>query len=255
MTATPESTHKTRIEEMHVSGFLEKRFGGAIPSLTFIEGGEGSQAFSFETGGKDLILRVNTESWSFGKDSYAHTHFSAGVPIPEIIEMGQLDEKYHYAISERAAGRRLDTLRPEEYRVVVPKLLRVLDAIHVADVSATSGYGQWDGKGVGEMGSWREYLKSVNRWAEPAHGPGLFETSFLERDVWEPAYAELLRLIPYCSEERALVHGDFGFDNAFSDGKDITAVIDWGSGKYGDPLYDAAWLCFWTQSPEFREFV
>ena len=80
----------------------------------------------------------------------------------------------------------------------------------------------------------------------------LFETTFLEKDFWDIAYARLAELVPLCPEERSLVHGDYGFDNVLSDGAKITGVIDWGGSKYGDFLFDVAWLSFWSREIDYK---
>jgi hygromycin-B 4-O-kinase len=51
--------------------------------------------------------------------------------------------------------------------------------------------------------------------------------------------------VPRCPETRRLVHGDFGSNNVlYADGR-ITAVLDWDSAKYGDPLLDIAGAYYW----------
>jgi len=39
----------------------------------------------------------------------------------------------------------------------------------------------------------------------------------------------------------------------FSDGKKITGIIDWELSKYGDFLYDVAWLSFWETEIDYAE--
>ena len=90
---------------------------------------------------------------------------------------------------------------------------------------------------------------------EPKDAPSLFETTILEKDVWEKVYNEILRLIQYCPEDRKLIHGDYGFDNVFSDGENITGVIDWGEVKYGDFVYDWAWLSYWSKKHYYRDLL
>jgi hygromycin-B 4-O-kinase len=43
------------------------------------------------------------------------------------------------------------------------------------------------------------------------------------------------------------VHGDFGSYNLMTDGRRITAVIDWDRALFGDPLYETANLLFWRE--------
>jgi hygromycin-B 4-O-kinase len=56
-------------------------------------------------------------------------------------------------------------------------------------------------------------------------------------------------LLPFCPEDRHLVHGDFGFDNVLVEDGHVTGVIDWQNARFGDGLYDVAWLDFWPDPP------
>ncbi|MDP2788546.1 MAG: aminoglycoside phosphotransferase family protein [bacterium] len=250
------STHKTKIEQQVVLSFLEQYFNVPISDLVFIEGGEGSQAFSFSTNNKTYVIRVNTRDDSFKHDNYAYEHFHSNkLPIPKIIEIGKLDDKYYFAISEKVGGKKIDAFSEEEQAVIKPKLLEILDIVHSTDISSTSGYGGWDNTGNGHYESWSTFLKSLKKWVEPKDTPSLFETTILEKEVWEKVYNEILKLVQYCPEERHLVHGDYGFDNVFSDGKNITGVIDWGEAKYGDFIYDCAWLSYWSKKHYYRDLL
>src|SRR5207249_1974221 len=49
-------------------------------------------------------------------------------------------------------------------------------------------------------------------------------------------------LLPRCPEERQVVHGDYGYDNVLAEHGRVTGVLDWEALRYGDPLYDVAYL-------------
>ena len=250
------SSHKTKIEQEIVRSFLENYFKSLIKDLEYIEGGEGSQAFSFSINGKEYIIRANTRDDNFKHDNYAYTYFnSSRLPIPEIIEIGKIDDTYFYAISGKVKGKKIDDFSEEEKESIRPKLLEVLDIIHATDISSTSNYGGWDDLGNGHHESWSSFLKSLRKWVEPKNAPSLFETTILEKEVWKNVYNEILKLIEYCPEDRYLIHGDYGFDNVFSDGENITGVIDWGEAKYGDFIYDWAWLSYWSTNHYYRDLL
>jgi hygromycin-B 4-O-kinase len=86
----------------------------------------------------------------------------------------------------------------------------------------------------------------------------MFETTFLERGVFDRNYAAMEDLLDRCPEERFLVHGNYGFGNLLARGAEITAVLDWIDAKYGDFLFDVAWLDFWGIGDDwagrFREY-
>lgn len=192
---------------------------------------------------------------NFEKEAFiARLLASSGIPMPPIVSIGRLGE-LHYAISLKAAGMPLDQLAPTEFAALVPELIRVLDAIHAVDVGATDGYGVIGDDGRGLFPTWRRYIEAIREegpdWEFYGKWHRLFEASFLEREVFDLLYARMTRLLDHCPEERALVHGNFGFGNALArDGK-ITAVLDWIDAKYGDFLFDIARLDFWAVGASF----
>jgi hygromycin-B 4-O-kinase len=206
-----------------------------------------SQAFSFQTNEGSFVIRVNIHSTSFHKDKYAFEHFATKeIPIPEIIQIGKLDDVYSFAISKKAEGKHINDLTEDEYNITLPDLLRVMDAIHAVDIRNSLGYGKWNLEGNGEFSTWKDFIIAVNRFPDKEN---LFETSFLEKETWQRIYSQIEKLSEFCSDEKYLVHGDYGNSNVRSDGMKITGVFDWEHSCYGDPLYDIAWLTFWQKKP------
>jgi hygromycin-B 4-O-kinase len=60
-------------------------------------------------------------------------------------------------------------------------------------------------------------------------------------------------LLNSCPQERYLVHGDYGFGNLLAANGQVTAVLDWLNARYGDFLYDVAWLDFWDSGRGYRD--
>lgn len=239
---------KTKINQEEVITFLKSNFNKEITMFTSIKGGESSQAFSFDVDDESFVIRVNRDLSAFEKDKYSFVNFhSKFIPIPEVIKIGTFNEKYHYAISRKVEGRTLDMLSDVEYGEIFPELISILDIVHSIDISKTYGFGKWEADGSVEAQTWKEYVLNVKNYVLATESkPSLFETSFLEKDLWEEVYERIKELLIYCPEERYLVHGDYGSDNVISDNGKITGVIDWAGAKYGDFLYDVAWLNFWN---------
>ena len=132
----------------------------------------------------------------------------------------------------------------------MPALVETLDAIHAVDVSAAVGYGTFGDDGQGLFPSWHAYLTAIRDEEADGeyygHWHALFATTVLERDVFDHIYKTMTRLLVLCPEVRALVHGDYGFGNVLVHVGRISAVLDWINAKYGDFLYDIAWLDFWS---------
>lgn len=245
-------TIKPLVEQHEVRALLEARFG-SVADISPIAGGELSRAFSFAADGRDYVIRFNRSAAGFAWDRYAWQHFAApGIPIPRIVAIDQVRDVY-VAISERAAGGHLWSLPPHEHQRLLPAALDVLDRIHGIDVRDGQGFGNWTAPEAGRYESWRAYVAAIiEDEAEGFHQGwhALFRDSFLERDLFERVYARMMRLAERCPQDRAVLHGDYGYDNVLTDGDRITGVVDWGSIAYGDPLYDVAWVGFWPVGQE-----
>lgn len=246
------STRKTQVDARIVLEFLRKKFDRNIISIDPLEGGEMSQAFSFNAGSGKFVIRVDTEIKAFEKDKFAFEHFASNkIPIPEVIRLGRLDQKYYYAITKKAEGQTLDKLSEKEARKILPQLIQALDEIHNVYIRDLK-YGDWGADGDAWFNTWREYILSINneKWFEWGD---LFKNSFMEKEVFAKAYDKIEKIVEYCPEQRYLVHGDYGFNNLLADGEKITGVLDWGESKYGDFLYDVAWLGFWTRNIDYEK--
>ncbi len=55
----------------------------------------------------------------------------------------------------------MDELNTNEFELIVPSLIEMLDAIHRVDISKMEGYGPFDEKGTGLYSSWADSLRSV----------------------------------------------------------------------------------------------
>src|SRR6476661_1578572 len=147
-----------------IRAILREHFAGEVGALQPLAGGEFSRAFAFESAGRAYVIRFSDSVLAdevYAKDEYAWRRFaSPALPIPRVVARGRA-ERGGFAISERAAGRRVAELSADERAALVPSLLDTLDAIAGADVRGSRGYGPWDAEGNGEAASWRGYLAAV----------------------------------------------------------------------------------------------
>lgn len=205
-------------------------------------------------------MRFNQDNMgaNFPKEAFiAGRIASPHIPIPRIVHVGRLQE-LHYSITVKVPGRPLDQHSPTEYAQLLPEIMQTLDAIHHVDVSHwPPHYGVFDNQGVGLSADWRSYLASIREEEEDWDFMGkwhiLFDTTFLERDVFDSIYSEMSRLLDNCPEERYLVHGGYGFSNVIAHEGSITGVLDWIGAKYGDFMHDVAWLDFWAPEAQHGE--
>ncbi len=231
---------------------LREQFADEVEGVRPLARGTFSRGFAFAAGGREYVVRLSAAphaAEAFAKDDYAWRHFaSPALPIPRVVAIGRTADG-HFAIGERVAGRTLDALPPAERRALLPAALDTLDAIARTDVRASRGYGPWDGAGRGRFATWRDFLAARGQIEDAGFGrdvPALGRHPAAEREVHEAGYRRMLQLAAHCPEEHALLHRDYNFANILTDGRRITGVIDWAQACYGDPLYDVAWLGWWT---------
>lgn len=227
--------------------FVRSRFG-AVRDFAGIGNGEWSRAYALRRGDEELIIRFSAIDEDFRKDRLAMQFGSSRLPIPEIIEIGETEGGF-YAVSRRASVRFLDDCDEGKLRALLPGLCQAWDAMREADLSATTGYGIWDGDGLASHLSWRDALLAVAHDREGDRIHGWWDrllSSPTGSGPFEEALARLGQLVDFCPEERHLIHSDLLNFNVLVDGDRISAVIDWGCGMYGDFLYDLAWFTYWA---------
>lgn len=252
------TTIKPDLTEQQIRTLLQRYFDPPIAQLTPIAGGHISRTVSFRCADADYILRLakGVSGTNFAKEAYISQRLTGTpIPVPTIKHLGRFEGVW-FAISNKLPGVTLDSLPPTAYDRLTPAVIQTLDAIHQIALPDQSGYGPFDSQGVGLSSTWPAYLRTVideededgfyGRWHT------LFEQTFLERNLFERIYDHLLQGLAYCPAARYLVHGDYGFNNLLVDGDRVTGVLDWGEAKYGDFLYDVAWLDMWSPGTGYQ---
>lgn len=238
----------TPLDVAHVSEFLASLLGRQVSGVEPVGQGEWSAAFAFRWRENDLVVRFSERREDFEKDRWASRFNGAHLPIPRIIEIGDAFGGF-FAISDRARGRYLDHLDGAELRTHLPALFATLDAARNLDLTDTTGYGTWglDNKGV--FSSWSEALLAVGRDSPHDRTAGWRErllSSPAGAATFERGYRYLEESVAACPAERHLIHADLLNFNVLVEGGKISALLDWGSGMYGDFLYDVAWFAYWA---------
>ena len=234
--------------------FLRERFGRAV-EIAVMRPGEWSVAYSVRTADGDLVARFGAYDEDFEKDAFAARYSSQTLPVPRILEWGPALGGF-YAVAPRMNGEHIDGLDEARMRRVLPSVFAALDAMRAVDLSAASGFGGWRADGRTSHSSWREWLLGFVNEPATRGAPGWRE---LLRDLpstarsFEESYERLVQLADPCPEVRNLFHDDLINRNVLVDDDRVTAVLDWGSSKYGDFLYDIANLVFYKPwFPQWR---
>lgn len=235
--------------------FLQSKYGISNYNVQKLGAGVWSYAYLFEQDGVKKVIRWGDVPDNFERDAFASRFNSSGLPIPRILDIGEHLGKF-YAISPYVSGSFLEELLPEDLKSTLPSLRLMLQKLRSTDISFTQGYGFFDNQGTGSHNSWKEFLLDdknesngslIHGWKE------ILQASEMGMSAYDNLWNKFRALIDFCPEDRRLVHSDTVNRNVLAEKGEITAVLDWGSGFIGDPLYDIAWIKFcepWT--PYFK---
>ncbi|RAP76829.1 hypothetical protein DL346_09770 [Paenibacillus montanisoli] len=216
---------------------------GSLSEWAPVAEGEESQAFSIRFGEDECILRVNRSAEGFRQDDFCYRHFSSrDLPIPEIVNIGELDGEYAYCVSRRAPGVTLQDLPFSDLPSVTGPVMRVMESIAGTNIAGTKGFGPFDENGIGRFANWRDFIMNITNSSQ--YDWGAVKLLIVDQRI-ESYFRAVEAFAPRCPEVRQLVHGDFGSNNVLTDDGLITGVIDWSEAMFGDPLYDVANIFFW----------
>lgn len=236
---------KPTLETSEVEDMLSHYFGSDVTGVTSLEGGNLSAVFSFSVFAKEYVIKFNELEGSFETERFISDLLtSQEIPFPSCLEQGKY-KSFTYLISEKISGFILAKCSPEQQRQLLPGVIQLLARMNRVEIGKTHGYGLINKKGDGTHNSWKEHVMAIN--AEDQTGTfwegwySLFQTSCLEKDVFDECYNRLLAYSTYNEPHRYFIHGDFHQFNILSDGQRITGIIDTNS-KYGDFLVDLATL-------------
>lgn len=248
------------VEPAQVLALLNQHFHAPILDLTPMEGGQVARTFSFRVQEQEYILRFNLDRMmasNFPKEAYVVRKLAGtGLPLAPLLHVGCLGE-LHFAISRKLPGKMLQEHTPQEVRALLPQILELLEMAQSVDTSETQGYGVFDFQGRGEDASWQASLLKIadeederdyfGKWH------GLFEETFLERDLFEGIYQRMKELLVFCPQERTLLLSTFTTRNLLAQDGKITAVLDLLDARYGDRVYDIVAMDFWWSPLGIRD--
>jgi len=220
--------------------------GEKVKNIIPINSGIISKSYFFDTDKKKYVIRFSNKKTDFEKDLYAYNNFaSVGLPIPKIIKNGVVGKNEYYSVSERCVGNIIDDLPDSFQYKLLPQVVKLQYYIKSVKIDINLGFGLWsNGKAV--FKTWKTYLLDVEDKAR------LFIPEVDQGNIM--AIFKILKAnVKYLPNDTYLIHGDLGFNNVLSDGKSLTGIIDWGDSKYGDFVYDIAWLIFWASEIPYYE--
>jgi len=228
------------------AAFLTQRFGD-VREIVRLQGGEWSTAFGFSAGGQDLVARFGQHAEDYAKDRSASAWSRPDLPIPRVIELGDAFGR-SFAVSERVRGVALDALVAGEWAKILPALFRGLDALRQVELPG-SGFGSWRAADhCAPHPRWHDFLLSLATRDDPRilGWRDALATVPAAAAAFDASCERFAQLVAACPEIRGIVHADLLAGNVLVDGERLAGVFDWGNSLAGDPLYDVAWLVFWS---------
>lgn len=246
----PESERHHQLARSDVAAFLADRGWRGVSNIEPITHGEWSRAFSFavQDQSQEYVVRFSALNDDFLKDQLAARYASPKLPIPRLLDVGQIDPQNYYAISERVRGAYLDDLNVDGLRAVLPSVFDAIDGMREADISATRGFGVWDPTGHAPNASWPDALLAIGTDTTGSRIAGwrrALEESPTGAQAFDAALDRLCHFAQDLPNARHLIHSDLLNFNVLVVRDRIAAVLDWGSAMYGDWLWDVAWFVFW----------
>lgn len=251
-------TIKPNIGVADVERIVRECTGETPANVTRLSSGQIAATFECVVVGRSRIVQFNKPHMaaSLSKERFFGDRLrGAGVPLRRVITEGEFDGT-RYTIAEKAPGRMLSALEPARFRAALPSVFRTLAGISSVDMRDTDGFGWFDAAGHGPDAGWKAHLRRVAE-EEPGMFFGnwhrLFETTFLERDRYDAYFARMTELLDAISVPRLLVHGGFGYGNVLVEDDAVTVVLDWQDARFGDPLFDLAYMDFWPSGHDLTE--
>lgn len=252
----PLSQTPSPMSPEHVTSLAQRALKANVTQLQMLRPGGWSTVYAFCANGRDYVIRFSMVAEDFERDSYAARFASPYLPIPKVVALDAYNDMY-YAISERLPGTFLDDLDSEGMDRLLPSLLEALTGMRAVDTSRTSGYGNWDATGNAPYRTWHEFLLSVENDDPGERGSGWRDklaSSTTGTVPYEECLARMTELFDRIPEARHVVHSDLLNYNVLVQDGEISGIIDWGCGFYGDHLYDVAWFAFWAPwYPQWRD--
>jgi len=226
---------------------------GPVSRIEPADDGSFNAVFRVVVADRGLYVRINHDRDAYPRELCAYRLAAAsGMPVPKIVgylpDVPTIDAAM--LVLGEIEGESLDTasLSDNARRRVYEHAGAMLHRLHEAPVD---GYGMLtvrDGMLRGESASWRDYWLVDNpydRNLEDIARDGL---------VSGAVYARVEAAIEaMCAAEigpARLLHNDFTGVHIFTDGRNVTGVIDFGNALAGDPRYDIAMARYFRDALE-----
>jgi len=225
-----------------LNDLIAKNFGRQPKDLLLVGRGEISTTYSFGVGSKKYIIRLAGKDTGFKNDRFIAKFSSDKLYIPATLYMGRIEDNF-YSITQKCPGHLIDDFDYNNRVNLLSDFIKVTHHFHSLSINSTSGFGPLDDNGNGVFNSWLDFLSNLSQGS----------SSFWPRDYFFRQNQKIIISLKFIPSIRQLVHGDYGFNNVFASHGSISGIIDWSDAKYGDFVYDIAYLSFWSKSIDYSK--
>lgn len=229
-----------------VAGAVARALGERPASIEHVPTGEYNTVYRCELASGTVYFKAFGEEQILLDSTLYRLTAEAGVPGPELlaVEFDRTTFPEPFEIVRAAEGAMLDALRdPFVSRDCVPDLARVLHLLHGIPVT---GFGWLEADGL-RSGELRARYGSESELIVKDFGALAYLT---ERGLIDDATTDRVRArqaegaAMFAGGRSVLLHNDLGTDHIFVDPNTarVTALIDWGDTRLGDPVWEFASL-------------
>jgi aminoglycoside phosphotransferase (APT) family kinase protein len=238
-----------------VAAIVEHHLGSGPRRIAANGGGLTNHVFSVDHAAGPLIVRMNEapdkiddflkEQWAIAR---AH---DAGVPVPEVLEVGMQAVPHPYMISRRVRG---ENARVHRHRRTVLQQMGHFGAL--INAIPTAGFGQtfdWSHNRLSHNDSWDDFLA---REFDIESRLDLLRRQRMIPAAQAKALRAILASLPPKLLRSRLNHGDMRPKNVLADERgNVTAIIDWEDCCANPPFWDLSIALHDLSIDEKRAYV
>jgi hygromycin-B 4-O-kinase len=240
-----DTSVKPKINTDEVNVLLEELFEYPIRKIEEAPTGKIKKVYFFEYKNKAYVIRFSKDNKEFNFEKYLQeTLEGSNFPLAKLLYTGSFNN-YYYAVSEKVEGAAINTLNERQLKDAMPNIKEALTKLHSIDITASEGYGWLDNNRNGLFNTFTEFLEGFFSKDQEGFWEGwyvLFESNFLDYELFNFLYKKMMEFAPYCEKRRYLAHTDFHYNNLIINNSKIAAIIDWGGVSYLDYIFDVTRL-------------
>lgn len=224
--------------EAQLSAELSSEIGRQITILEKAHGGIVSEVYSADCDGAKAFVKLNPRKDLFPVQAALSDELRRrGIPLPEVLAHKELPSLSKSVLVEAAVlGEPLEVIPAERRAALYREAGQLLRGVHELKVDGFGPLIFENGALSGTYYSWKEYVLA----SEDDDYSYLVEHGFVFPETRERIVTTIRDLSEVSLDRASVIHGDMQGAHVFSDGVNITGLIDFGNAKAGDPRLDLA---------------